>query len=53
MNPTKTIAIVAATIAWNPLALAGEAEQDLSRQLTNPVATLISVDLYPAVREHL
>jgi hypothetical protein len=45
MNPTKTIAIIAAAIAWNPLASAGEAEQDLARQLTNPVAALISVPL--------
>lgn len=42
---TKAIAILAAAIAWNPVASAGEAEQDLARQLTNPVAALISVPL--------
>jgi hypothetical protein len=45
MKKIRALAIIAAAMTWNPLASAGEAEQDLARQLTNPVAALISVPL--------
>jgi hypothetical protein len=45
MNGTRAIAIVAAALAWHPVASASEYEQNLARQLTNPVAALISVPL--------
>jgi len=45
MNKAKIMAVVAAAITWNPMAVASEAEQDLARQLTNPVAALVTVPL--------
>jgi hypothetical protein len=45
MNATRAIAIVAAAIVCQPVASASESEQQLARQLTNPVAALISVPL--------
>ena len=45
MSKCRAIAIVAGATMWNAVASAGEYEQNLARQLTNPVAALISVPL--------
>ena len=45
MNKTRPLAILAIALAWQPLASASEYEQQLARQLANPVAALISVPL--------
>lgn len=45
MRQTTALAIAAGSLAWQSIALAVEDEEQLARQLANPVASLISVPL--------